>query len=106
MVRRYEALGARRCVPIYNALDPATHHPVAPDDRYTADLSALVNRLPDREARVEEFFFRAVAALPQRAFVLAGAGWDDRVARSPTCAPSATCRRASTTRSTAVRGPS
>jgi spore maturation protein CgeB len=25
---RYEALGARACVPIYNALDPTTHHPV------------------------------------------------------------------------------
>src|SRR5436190_10448465 len=28
VVARYEALGARRCEPIYNALDPATHHPV------------------------------------------------------------------------------
>ena len=27
----YEGFGARRCMPIYNALDPATHHPVAPD---------------------------------------------------------------------------
>jgi spore maturation protein CgeB len=79
VVRRYEALGARRCVPIYNALDPATHHPVEPGERYAADLSALVNRLPDREARLEEFFFGAVGALPQRSFVLAGAGWDDRV---------------------------
>ncbi len=79
VVHRYEALGARRCVPIYNALDPFTHHPVEPGERYAADLSALVNRLPDREARVEEFFFRAVEALPHRSFVLAGAGWDDRV---------------------------
>jgi spore maturation protein CgeB len=80
VVHRYEALGARRCVPIYNALDPLTHHPVKRGERYGADLSALVNRLPDREARVEEFFFRAVAALPERSFLLAGAGWDDRVA--------------------------
>jgi spore maturation protein CgeB len=79
VVHRYEALGARRCVPIYNALDPLTHHPVEPGERYAADLSALVNRLPDREARVEEFFFRAVDTLPRRSFVLAGAGWDDRV---------------------------
>ena len=28
VVRAYERLGARECVPIYNALDPATHHPV------------------------------------------------------------------------------
>jgi spore maturation protein CgeB len=78
VVRRYEALGARRCVPIYNALDPSTHHPVAPDPRYGGDLGALVNRLPDREARVEEFFFSAVTALPGRRFLLAGAGWEDR----------------------------
>src|SRR5256885_10747925 len=52
------------CVPIYNALDPETHHPVAPDDRFTADLGLLANRLPDREARVEEFFIRAAEAAP------------------------------------------
>jgi spore maturation protein CgeB len=80
VVRRYRALGARRCVPIYNALDPHTHHPVAPQRCYAADLSALVNRLPDREARVEEFFFQAVAALPKRSFLLGGAGWEERVA--------------------------
>jgi spore maturation protein CgeB len=78
VVTRYEALGARGCVPIYNAVDPATHHPVAAQERFRAHLSALVNRLPDREARVEEFFFAAVEALPERSFVLAGAGWEDR----------------------------
>jgi spore maturation protein CgeB len=79
VVRRYEALGARRCEPIYNALDPATHYPVPRRARYRADLSALVNRLPDRETRMEEFFFSTVAALPDRSFLLAGAGWSDRV---------------------------
>ncbi len=78
VVSRYRELGACRCVPIYNALDPSTHHPVAPDDRYRADLSALVNRLPDREARVQQFFFSVVRALPKRSFLLAGAGWEDR----------------------------
>jgi spore maturation protein CgeB len=79
VVARYGALGARRCVPIYNALDPVTHHPVAADERFRGDLGALVNRLPDREARVEEFLFSAVDALPDRTFVLGGAGWADRV---------------------------
>jgi spore maturation protein CgeB len=78
VVARYEALGAQGCAPIYNAVDPDTHHPVPARERFGADLSALVNRLPDREARVEEFFFSAVQALPQRSFVLAGAGWEDR----------------------------
>jgi spore maturation protein CgeB len=80
VVERYAALGARACVPVYNALDPTTHHPVAARDELRADLAFLGNRLPDREARVEEFFFRTVQALPQRTFLLGGAGWEDRVA--------------------------
>jgi len=55
VVQAYETLGAARCVPIYNALDPTTHHPVERDLRFAADLAFLGNRLPDREARVEEF---------------------------------------------------
>lgn len=79
VVERYRALGAERCIPIYNALDEATHRPVPPDPRFQADLAFLGNRLPDREARVEEFFFRAVASAPARNFLLGGAGWEDRV---------------------------
>lgn len=76
VVRRYHAFGAKRCVPIYNALDPSTHHPVAPDDRFAADLAFLGNRLPDREARVEQFFFAAARRLPERAFIIGGSGWE------------------------------
>jgi spore maturation protein CgeB len=74
---RYRAHGARRCVPIYNALDPATHFPAAPDARFVASLAFLGNRLPDREARVEEFFFEPARRLPAHQFLLAGAGWAD-----------------------------
>jgi spore maturation protein CgeB len=83
VVRRYRALGARDCVPVYNALDPTTHHPVAPRTALRADLSFLGNRLPDREARVEDFFFGAVAAAPGRGFLLGGSGWEDRTAAYP-----------------------
>jgi spore maturation protein CgeB len=75
VVEAYEGFGARRCVPIYNALDPATHHPVAPDPRFAADLAFLGNRLPDREARVEEFFLKPAASLPERDFLIGGNGW-------------------------------
>jgi spore maturation protein CgeB len=78
VVERYEALGARRCVPVYNALDPATHHRVAPDSRFAADVGLLANRLPDREERVDEFFLRAASLLPGRSFLLGGAGWEDK----------------------------
>jgi len=80
VIDRYAALGARSCTPIYNALDPATHHPEPPRPELACDLAFLGNRLPDREARVEEFFFRAVEALPERSFLLGGNGWEDRVA--------------------------
>lgn len=78
VVSAYTQLGARRCVPIYNALDPHTHHPVEPRERFAADLGFLGNRLPDREARVEEFFLKAAAMLPGRTFLLGGNGWHDK----------------------------
>ncbi len=80
VVNRYTALGARACVPIYNGLDPATHHPEPARAELACDLAFLGNRLPDREARVEEFFFRAAEALPRHAFLLGGNGWEERVA--------------------------
>ncbi|HXH13014.1 MAG TPA: glycosyltransferase [Alphaproteobacteria bacterium] len=78
VVEAYKALGARVCIPIYNALDPSTHYPVAPDPRFAGDIGFLGNRMPDREARVEEFFFRAAAAAPERRFLLGGNGWDSK----------------------------
>ncbi|HEY0102712.1 MAG TPA: glycosyltransferase [Brevundimonas sp.] len=78
VIEAYEALGARMCRPIYNALDPTTHHPVAPDPRFTADLSLLANRLPDREARIERFFIEPAAVLSGRHFLLGGNGWHDK----------------------------
>jgi spore maturation protein CgeB len=79
VVRAYRQLGARRCVPIYNALSPATHYSVPRDDRFEADLAFCGNRMPDREARVAEFFFRPAGLLPQRRFLLGGNGWDGNV---------------------------
>jgi spore maturation protein CgeB len=79
VVRAYEQeFGARECIPIYNALDPTTHHPVPPNAAFDADLSFLGNRLPDREARVEEFFLRAAALLPDSRCLLGGSGWGDK----------------------------
>jgi spore maturation protein CgeB len=79
VIDRYAALGARACIPVYNALDPETHHPAPPRPELSCDLAFLGNRLPDREARVEEFFFGAVEALPQRSFLLGGNGWEERI---------------------------
>lgn len=78
VIDAYERFGARRCVPIYNALDPSTHHPVACDARFEGELGFLGNRLPDREERVDRFFFAAAALLPQKRFLLGGSGWQDK----------------------------
>ncbi|HEX4652962.1 MAG TPA: glycosyltransferase [Candidatus Udaeobacter sp.] len=78
VVRGYESFGAKLCVPIYNGLDPDTHYPVAPDARFRAGLGFLGHRLPDREARVEQFFLNAAEQLPDLQFLLGGIGWDTK----------------------------
>ena len=74
----YKKFGARKCISVYNAFDAETHYPVPPIDEYRCDLAFLGNRLPDREKRVEQFFFKVAEALPEKQFVLGGSGWDDR----------------------------
>jgi spore maturation protein CgeB len=78
VVSAYRGFGARDSVPVYNALDPSTHHPVPPEHRFAADLTFLGNRLPDREERVDTFFLNAAVRMPQRRFLLGGSGWGDK----------------------------
>lgn len=78
VVNAYKGFGAADCVPVYNALDPTTHFPVEPDPRFACDLAFLGNRLPDREARVEEFFLKAAERLPEQQFLIGGNGWETK----------------------------
>jgi spore maturation protein CgeB len=78
VIAHYERFQAQLCLPIYNGLDPETHHPVAPDPALTCDLAFVGHRLPDREARVEEFFLKAAQLAPDLSFVLGGEGWGDK----------------------------
>ena len=86
VIAAYGAFGARRCLPIYNAHDPDTHHPPGgreqgsgnEEHQFEADLAFLGNRLPDREARVDAFFFDAARRCPDHAFLLGGSGWHDK----------------------------
>ncbi len=78
VVEAYERLGARGCTPIYNGLDPAEHYPERSGGPPRWDAFFMGNRLPDREARVDAFFFDVAAACPDHAFALGGNGWDDR----------------------------
>lgn len=75
VVRHYLRLGALNCHPIYNGLDPETHHPVPRDSRFECDLAFVGHRLPDREKRVEEFFLRVARLAPDLRFILGGEGW-------------------------------
>ena len=70
--------GARAYYSIYNGLDPETHFPVDPDPSLACDVAFLGNRLPDREARVEELFLRAATLAPDQRFLLGGEGWTDK----------------------------
>jgi spore maturation protein CgeB len=74
----YLRLGAKNCFPIYNALDPDTHFPVHVDQVFACDLAFIGNRMPDREARVDQFFFQAAIMAPQFRFLLGGEGWGGR----------------------------
>jgi spore maturation protein CgeB len=78
VIDAYRGFGAAECIPVYNALDPTTHFQVEPDTRFACDLAFLGNRLPDREARVEEFFLKPAAALPERQFLIGGNGWETK----------------------------
>jgi spore maturation protein CgeB len=78
VIEAYERWGARSCTPIYNALDPEEHRPLDRGATPEYDLLFMGNRLPDREARVEEFFLRAAALRPGFRFALGGEGWGDK----------------------------
>ena len=75
VVEHYLRLGARNCHPVYNALDPETHYPVAADPSWRCDLVFVGHRLPDRERRVEDFFLHAAELAPEMKFLLGGEGW-------------------------------
>jgi spore maturation protein CgeB len=74
----YLEFGARAYYSMYNGLDPETHFPVAADPSLACDVAFLGNRLPDREARVEELFLRAAELAPDQRFLLGGEGWGDK----------------------------
>jgi len=78
VVNGYCGFGARDCIPIYNALDPEHHFPVPAHSELASDLGFLGNRLPDREARVDDFLLGAARRLPSKRFLLGGSGWDSK----------------------------
>jgi spore maturation protein CgeB len=71
----YRSLGAKAYYSINNGLDVKTHHCVPLDESLACDLAFPGNRLPDREARVEQLFLHAAELTPDKRFLLGGEGW-------------------------------
>jgi spore maturation protein CgeB len=78
VVAAYTRWGAKACTPVYNALDPQEHRPPPNRSAPEWDLLFMGNRLPDREARVEEFFFAAARLCEGARFALGGEGWGNK----------------------------
>jgi spore maturation protein CgeB len=80
-----QLLGARRVLPLYGSVDPEIHFPVAPVERFRADLSYLGTYAEDRQQALLQLFIAPARRLPHRRFVLGGAQypqafpWTDNV---------------------------
>lgn len=66
-------LGARHVAPLYGSVDPETHHPAEPEERFRADLSYLGTYSADRQAALETLFLEPARRRPDLRFVMGGA---------------------------------
>ena len=71
-------LSARRVAPLYGSVDPETHHRVAEEPHFSADLSYLGTYAADRQQQVEELLLKPAKCLPEKKFCIGGAQypWD------------------------------
>ena len=76
VVDAYMSLGARACIPVYNALDPATHYPVRPEPRFSCDLGFMGTGF--RTGGESENFLRTASMAPDMKFILGGSGWSGK----------------------------
>ena len=78
-------LGARHVAPLYGAVDPARHHPVAAVEHYHADLSYIGTYAEDRQHALDMLFLTPARRRPECRFLIAGAmyppefGWLNNV---------------------------
>jgi spore maturation protein CgeB len=71
--RLRRTLGAYRVAPLYGHVDPDVHRPVAPRERFSADLSYLGTYAADRQAALEELFIAPARRRPAQRFLIGGA---------------------------------
>lgn len=76
VLERFRSLGAREVISVDNGVDPDVHYRVEPEDDLACDMVFLGNQLEDRDQRVRHFFFHVAGSMPERIFIVAGAGWE------------------------------
>ena len=103
VVWEYGSLGARACIPIYNALDPLTHHPVRPDSRFAGLLAFWATGCRTVRRASESSFSSPRGRGRTRDMCWVGMAGTSSAARPPTCGVSDTCRVTIITPSTARR---
>ena len=72
-----QQLGAARVAPLYGHVDPDQHLPIRSDAGRRADLSYLGTFAADRQQALEQLFVAPARELPDKRFVLGGAGYPD-----------------------------
>ncbi|HEY0139459.1 MAG TPA: glycosyltransferase [Thermoanaerobaculia bacterium] len=78
-------LGAKKALPLYGSVDANAHYPVAPHERYGADLSYLGTYAADRQEGVERLLLAPARALAEKRFVIGGSmyprefPWSDNI---------------------------
>jgi len=70
-------LGARRVAPLYGAVDPESHCPVAPMAEFRGALCYLGTYASDRQDALEELFLKPAAHMLRERFVIGGAQYPD-----------------------------
>ncbi|MGI4755410.1 MAG: CgeB family protein [Janthinobacterium lividum] len=66
-------LRAQRVAPLYGWVDPASHHPVAPVERFRSSFSYLGTYAADRQAALQDLFLAPAKRLPAEKFLIGGA---------------------------------
>jgi len=68
-----DELGAPQVAPLYGSVNPRTHRPVAPNQRFRASLSYLGTFASDRQESLTELFVQPACAMPNERFLIGGA---------------------------------
>ncbi|MGA3126196.1 MAG: glycosyltransferase [Candidatus Korobacteraceae bacterium] len=64
--------GVRRAAPLYCSFDPERYRTYPKSPRFACAMSYMGTYAPDRQPKLDEFFFGAASALPEEQFIVAG----------------------------------